>query len=154
MAKCAGIEQATNSVPLQSYAFPRKAVLLLGNEQSGIPAPLLHHLDVCVEIPTLGGWVLMYCVLPSNDYYFKLLSIAPKRAPLTVILCHTSQAFLYLSCRCDAQHECPCLWRHGVLAVRAAVAVRRGGKNSEETLKVTLVECLPLLCDVTEHSMG
>lgn len=50
----AGVEQATNSVPLQSYSFPRASVLLLGNEQSGIPAHLLHLLDVCVEIPTLG----------------------------------------------------------------------------------------------------
>ncbi|KAF5839255.1 Alpha/beta knot methyltransferase [Dunaliella salina] len=49
-----GIEQATNSIPLQAYTFPRAAVVLLGNEQSGIPAPLLHLLDVCVEIPTLG----------------------------------------------------------------------------------------------------
>jgi len=53
-----GVEQATNSVPLQSFTFPRAAVLLLGNEQSGIPASLLHLLDVCVEIPTLGEcWV-------------------------------------------------------------------------------------------------
>ena len=28
-----GIEQATGSVPLHAYAFPRRAVLLLGNEQ-------------------------------------------------------------------------------------------------------------------------
>ncbi len=50
----AGVEQASNSVPLQSYEWPPKAVLLLGNEQNGVPAPLLPLLDVCVEIPMLG----------------------------------------------------------------------------------------------------
>lgn len=48
------MEQASNSVPLQSYAFPRRVVLVLGNEQSGIPAPLLGAMDACVEIPMRG----------------------------------------------------------------------------------------------------
>jgi tRNA G18 (ribose-2'-O)-methylase SpoU len=50
----AGVEQATNSVALQSYCFPKLCVLLLGNEQNGIPVSLLPLLDVCVEIPMLG----------------------------------------------------------------------------------------------------
>lgn len=50
----AGVEQATNSVMLQSYQFPKRCVLLLGNEQSGVPAAVLPLLDVCVEIPMLG----------------------------------------------------------------------------------------------------
>ncbi|KAF8068363.1 TARBP1 [Scenedesmus sp. PABB004] len=49
-----GVEQATGSVPLQRFAFPRRCVLLLGNEQCGVPAALLHELDACVEIPMLG----------------------------------------------------------------------------------------------------
>jgi tRNA G18 (ribose-2'-O)-methylase SpoU len=53
-ATAAGVEQATNSVPLQSYTFPKLCVLLLGNEQNGIPVSLLPLLDVCVEIPMLG----------------------------------------------------------------------------------------------------
>lgn len=48
------MEQATNSVPLQHYTFPQRCVLLLGNEQSGMPAGVLPLLDVCVEIPMLG----------------------------------------------------------------------------------------------------
>lgn len=50
----AGVEQATNSVSLQSYSFPQRCVLVLGNEQSGMPAAVLPLLDVCVEIPMLG----------------------------------------------------------------------------------------------------
>lgn len=32
-----GVEQAAGSVPLHHFAFPRLCVLLLGNEQSGVP---------------------------------------------------------------------------------------------------------------------
>lgn len=35
---------------LEAVAFPRECVLLLGNEQNGVPAPLLHFVDVCVEV--------------------------------------------------------------------------------------------------------
>ncbi|PNW72657.1 hypothetical protein CHLRE_15g637350v5 [Chlamydomonas reinhardtii] len=51
-----GVEQAAGSVPLQSFAWPShgRVVLLLGNEQSGVPQPLLPLLDACVEIPMLG----------------------------------------------------------------------------------------------------
>lgn len=50
----AGVEQATNSIPLQSYKFPQRCVLVLGNEQNGMPANVLPLLDVCLEIPMLG----------------------------------------------------------------------------------------------------
>ncbi|KXZ44435.1 hypothetical protein GPECTOR_67g275 [Gonium pectorale] len=49
-----GVEQAAGSVPLQAYAFPARCVLLLGNEQSGIPQSLIGAMDACVEIPMLG----------------------------------------------------------------------------------------------------
>eukprot|EP00879_Flechtneria_rotunda_P025895 GHRR01027550.1.p1 GENE.GHRR01027550.1~~GHRR01027550.1.p1 ORF type:complete len:512 (+),score=171.74 GHRR01027550.1:324-1859(+) len=49
-----GVEQATNSIPLQSYSFPECCVLLIGNEQNGIPVNLLPLLDVCLEIPMMG----------------------------------------------------------------------------------------------------
>lgn len=39
---------------LQNYSFPLRCVVLLGNEQSGMPAPLLPLLDACLEIPMLG----------------------------------------------------------------------------------------------------
>lgn len=54
MHAIAGVEQATNSVPLQSYCFPKHCVVVLGNEQTGMPASILPLLDVCVEIPMLG----------------------------------------------------------------------------------------------------
>ncbi|XP_072292360.1 probable methyltransferase TARBP1 isoform X2 [Eucyclogobius newberryi] len=49
-----GVEQTANSHSLESYHFPEKTLLLLGNEREGIPANLLQMLDVCVEIPQQG----------------------------------------------------------------------------------------------------
>jgi tRNA G18 (ribose-2'-O)-methylase SpoU len=48
------VEQATNSVALQDYTFPQRCVVVLGNEQQGMPAHLLDCLDVCLELPMLG----------------------------------------------------------------------------------------------------
>ena len=39
---------------IESFVFPRKCVLVLGNEQRGLPADLLVMLDHVVEIPQLG----------------------------------------------------------------------------------------------------
>ncbi|NWH72728.1 TARB1 methyltransferase, partial [Piaya cayana] len=49
-----GVEQTAKSFDLTEYRFPEKSLLLLGNEHEGIPANLIHHLDVCVEIPQQG----------------------------------------------------------------------------------------------------
>ncbi|XP_067901541.1 probable methyltransferase TARBP1 isoform X2 [Heterodontus francisci] len=49
-----GVEQTANSHNLAQYSFPEKTLLLLGNEREGIPANLIQHLDVCVEIPQCG----------------------------------------------------------------------------------------------------
>ncbi|XP_006011684.1 probable methyltransferase TARBP1 [Latimeria chalumnae] len=49
-----GVEQTANSQDLSKYCFPEKTLLLLGNEREGIPVNLIHHLDVCVEIPQQG----------------------------------------------------------------------------------------------------
>lgn len=49
-----GVEQTANSQDLAHYSFPDKTLLLLGNEREGIPANLIQHLDVCVEIPQCG----------------------------------------------------------------------------------------------------
>lgn len=49
-----GVEQASDSVSLEKFQFPRKTVLVLGRERDGIPVELLSYLDVCVEIPQLG----------------------------------------------------------------------------------------------------
>lgn len=49
-----GLEQTSTSHALQSYTFPDKTILLLGNEKRGIPVDLLQLLDASVEIPQLG----------------------------------------------------------------------------------------------------
>ncbi|KAJ8763861.1 hypothetical protein K2173_003643 [Erythroxylum novogranatense] len=49
-----GLEQTTNSVPLDKYAYPKKTVLVLGREKEGIPVDIIHILDACIEIPQLG----------------------------------------------------------------------------------------------------
>ncbi|CAF4893740.1 unnamed protein product [Pieris macdunnoughi] len=47
-------EQTSNSTSLQGFKFPKKTLLLLGNEKSGIPCDLLPHMDICVEVPQRG----------------------------------------------------------------------------------------------------
>ncbi|XP_063241953.1 probable methyltransferase TARBP1 [Bacillus rossius redtenbacheri] len=49
-----GIEQTANSTKLDKMKFPKKSLLLLGNEKQGIPANLLPLMDVCVEVPQRG----------------------------------------------------------------------------------------------------
>ncbi|XP_044001585.1 uncharacterized protein LOC122847791 [Aphidius gifuensis] len=49
-----GAEQTANSVSLKNISFPKKTILLLGNEKNGIPANLIPLLDMCVEIPQAG----------------------------------------------------------------------------------------------------
>jgi tRNA G18 (ribose-2'-O)-methylase SpoU len=48
------LEQTTGSAPLPAFAWPRRALLLLGAEGTGVPAHLLPLLDGAVEIPQLG----------------------------------------------------------------------------------------------------
>lgn len=40
---------------LESYNFPKACVLLLGNEQNGVPSRLLELVDVCVEVGGMAG---------------------------------------------------------------------------------------------------
>ncbi|KAK7505417.1 hypothetical protein BaRGS_00003162 [Batillaria attramentaria] len=49
-----GVEQTANSVSVTKFNFPKKTLLVLGNEKEGIPPELLQQLDVCVEIPQQG----------------------------------------------------------------------------------------------------
>eukprot|EP00002_Diphylleia_rotans_P039497 TRINITY_DN9174_c0_g1_i4.p1 TRINITY_DN9174_c0_g1~~TRINITY_DN9174_c0_g1_i4.p1 ORF type:complete len:1581 (-),score=308.85 TRINITY_DN9174_c0_g1_i4:104-4393(-) len=49
-----GVEQASNSINLEDYSFPTRAVLLLGKEKEGIPVEYLQLVDQCIEIPQLG----------------------------------------------------------------------------------------------------
>ena len=49
-----GIEQTSESCKLNEFKFPKKSVILLGNEKEGIPVELIQLLDVCVEIPQTG----------------------------------------------------------------------------------------------------
>lgn len=49
-----GLEQATGSVSIYQFAFPRRAVLVIGHERQGMEEPLLRLLDDVVEIPVYG----------------------------------------------------------------------------------------------------
>ncbi|RWS13919.1 putative methyltransferase TARBP1-like protein [Dinothrombium tinctorium] len=49
-----GIEQTTGSKMLNQYKFPKKSLVVLGNEKEGLPVEYLQQLDVCIEIPQSG----------------------------------------------------------------------------------------------------
>ena len=49
-----GLEQSRDSVSIVDFQFPRKCVLVLGNELQGMPATFLSMLDHVVEIPQAG----------------------------------------------------------------------------------------------------
>lgn len=49
-----GLEQTTDSVSLHTYAFPRRTVLVVGNERAGLTPEELALTDDCVEIPVWG----------------------------------------------------------------------------------------------------
>lgn len=48
------LEQAAEAVPLTTYTFERRTVLMLGNEGEGVTPSLLAEVDDCVVIPQLG----------------------------------------------------------------------------------------------------
>jgi tRNA G18 (ribose-2'-O)-methylase SpoU len=50
-----GLEQTNDSVSLFEFAFPRKAVLIVGNERLGIEPDVLRMVDHTVEIPVYGS---------------------------------------------------------------------------------------------------
>jgi tRNA G18 (ribose-2'-O)-methylase SpoU len=49
-----GLEQTTNSQSMHTFAFPRKTVLVIGNERLGLEQAILDVLDHVVEIPVYG----------------------------------------------------------------------------------------------------
>lgn len=49
-----GLEQATNSISLHEYQFPRRTALVMGNERLGLTEEELALVDVVVEIPVWG----------------------------------------------------------------------------------------------------
>ncbi|MBP7760335.1 TrmH family RNA methyltransferase [Candidatus Saccharibacteria bacterium] len=49
-----GLEQASNSIPLQKYSAEPKIVLILGEEVHGIDSDVLRQCDDVVEIPMYG----------------------------------------------------------------------------------------------------
>ena len=49
-----GLEQTTGSRCLYDYAFPRRCVLVVGNEREGLSEALLSLMVDVVEIPTYG----------------------------------------------------------------------------------------------------
>jgi len=49
-----GLEQTSQSQSLFEFAFPRRTVLVVGNERLGIEQEVLRMLDATVEIPVYG----------------------------------------------------------------------------------------------------
>jgi tRNA G18 (ribose-2'-O)-methylase SpoU len=49
-----GLEQASNSKSIFEFSFPRKVVLVIGNERLGIEDEVLQLLDGTIEIPVYG----------------------------------------------------------------------------------------------------
>ncbi len=49
-----GLEQASNSTSIFEFQFPRKVVLVIGNERLGIEDEVLRQLDGTIEIPVYG----------------------------------------------------------------------------------------------------
>lgn len=49
-----GLEQTTNSASIFEFAMPRRMVLVVGNERSGIEDDVLRLLDQAIEIPVYG----------------------------------------------------------------------------------------------------
>lgn len=49
-----GIEQTSNSQNIHTYVFPRRTVLVIGNERLGITDDILAILDDVIEIPVWG----------------------------------------------------------------------------------------------------
>jgi tRNA G18 (ribose-2'-O)-methylase SpoU len=49
-----GLEQTTAAVPIFDFAFPRRTVLVVGNERSGVADDVLRLLDHAIEIPIYG----------------------------------------------------------------------------------------------------
>jgi tRNA G18 (ribose-2'-O)-methylase SpoU len=49
-----GLEQTNGSHVLWDFSFPRRTVLVIGNERSGIDPEILQLLDHVVEIPVYG----------------------------------------------------------------------------------------------------
>lgn len=49
-----GLEQTTDSQSLHTFQFPRRAVLVIGHERSGMESDVLDLMDSVVEIPVWG----------------------------------------------------------------------------------------------------
>lgn len=49
-----GLEQTSGSQSLFTYQYPRRTVLVIGNERHGIDPEILKMLDETVEIPVYG----------------------------------------------------------------------------------------------------
>ena len=49
-----GAEQTSDSKSLATFEFPKRSLILLGEEKHGIPAQYIPLLDECIEVPQLG----------------------------------------------------------------------------------------------------
>ncbi|MEN6450467.1 MAG: TrmH family RNA methyltransferase [Thermoguttaceae bacterium] len=49
-----GLEQTTSAISIFEFAFPRRSVLVVGNERTGVADDVLGILDHAIEIPVYG----------------------------------------------------------------------------------------------------
>ena len=62
------VEQTSESVALHEFEFPRKSVLLLGNERAGIPVELIGLVDHCVRLAIPATWVVIQLQCAAERY--------------------------------------------------------------------------------------
>ncbi|CAD6197018.1 unnamed protein product [Caenorhabditis auriculariae] len=53
--KIVAAEQTTDSIPMNQFVFPKKCVVVLGDEKEGVPVSLLRAVDQTVEIKQFGN---------------------------------------------------------------------------------------------------
>lgn len=49
-----GLDSIQHTTPITSFAFPKQAILLLGQELTGLPTPIIEQCDQVVTIPQYG----------------------------------------------------------------------------------------------------
>lgn len=71
-----GVELADEAVRLADLPAARtRTVMVLGNEQSGIPPEAVDYLDVCVEIPMVGHGTTLNVAVAGSLVLYKLAGL-------------------------------------------------------------------------------
>jgi tRNA G18 (ribose-2'-O)-methylase SpoU len=75
-ATIVGVELCDESIPLVALpAARRRTVVVLGHEQSGIPAEAVDLLDVAVEIPMVGSGMSLNVAVAGSLVAYKLAGL-------------------------------------------------------------------------------